>query len=398
MSTRVTRQGYGSKIGDSLKGVIFGFFAILGSIVLLWFNESNSVKEIRKIAEGKKNTVSVDCKVFAPENDGLLVHMSGMAETDDLLMDEEFGFEVNAIKFDKVVEMYQYKENKKTETKDNVGGSTTTIETFTYEEVWSETLINSDGFDESWRDNPKDFDHKSASYQANNVALGAYQLSDGLIGQIGGYEDFNITEELYSNEDNWGTISGGKIYFGSGSKNPEIGDERVSFKVVYPHNISIVAKQAGESFVAYTAKNGRSIELVYDGIKTSEEMFASEASKNKIMTWILRLVGFLLMFAGFAAILKPISTVGSVIPLLGNVLQAGTGIIAGLIAFILSFIIIAVAWIFFRPLIGISLLVIAGAAFYFGKKHFGSDEEVKPEVKPEVKNDSNSTDGEYKKD
>jgi hypothetical protein len=49
MSTRVTRQGYGSKIGDSLKGVVFGFFAIIASIGLLWFNESNSVKEIRKI-------------------------------------------------------------------------------------------------------------------------------------------------------------------------------------------------------------------------------------------------------------------------------------------------------------------------------------------------------------
>lgn len=91
------------------------------------------------------------------------------------------------------------------------------------------------------------------------------------------------------------------------------------------------------------------------------------------------------MFAGFAAILKPISTVGSVIPLLGNVLQAGTGIIAGLIAFIISFVVIAVAWIVFRPILGICLLLIAGAAFYFGKKHFGSDEEVKPETPEQVK-------------
>jgi hypothetical protein len=311
--------------------------------------------------------------------------MSGTAETDDLLMDDEFRFELNAIKFEKVVEMYQYKENKKTETKDNVGGSTTTTETFTYEKVWSETLISSDGFDESWRSNPKDFDYKAASYQAKNVDLGVYKLSSGLIAQIGGAEDFNVTEEIYPTDDNYGLISGGKIYFGAGSKNPEIGDERISFQVIYPHEISIVSQQQGESFVPYVAKNGRTIELVYDGIKTSEEMFASEASKNSIMTWVLRLVGFLLMFAGFAAILKPISTVGSVIPLLGNVLQAGTGIIAGLIAFIISFVVIAVAWIVFRPILGICLLLIAGAAFYFGKKHFGSDEEVKPETPEQVK-------------
>lgn len=379
MSTRVTTQSYGSKIGDSLKGVIFGFFAIIASILLLWFNESNSVKEIRKIAEGKKNTVSVDAAVFSPENDGMLVHMSGMAETEDLLVDNEFGFEVNALKFEKVVEMYQYKENKKTEKKDNLGGSTTTTETFTYEEVWSENLINSDGFYESWRKNPKDFDHKEAKYQAKNVQLGEYELSDGLISQIGGLEDFYVTEEIYPSEDNYGMISGGMIYFGSGSKNPAIGDERVSFKVAYPHNVSIVAQQQGNSFVPYVTKNGRTIELVYDGIQSAEQIFASEESKNTWLTWILRLVGFLLMFAGFAAILKPISTVGSVIPLLGNVLQAGTGIIAGLIAFILSFIVIALAWIFYRPILGISLLVVAGAAFYFGKKHFGKDDAVKPE-------------------
>jgi hypothetical protein len=378
MSTRVTTQSYGSKIGASFKGVIFGFFAIIGSIVLLWFNEGNSVKEIRKIAEGKKNTVSVDASVYSPENEGLLVHMTGMAETDDLLSDNEFGFEVNALKFKKVVEMYQYKENKKTETKDNVGGSTTTTETFTYEEVWSESLINSDGFYESWRKNPKDFEHRAASYQAKSVRLGEYELSEGLISQIGGFENYYVTEEIYPAESNNGILSSGVIYFGSGSKNPQIGDERVSFKVSYPHNISIVSQQQGNSFVPYVTENGRTIELVYDGIKTAEEIFTSEASKNSWLTWILRLVGFVLMYVGFAAILKPISTVGSVLPLLGNVLQAGTNLIAGLIAFVLSFTVIALAWIFYRPILGISLLLVAGATFYFGRKHFAKDEEVKP--------------------
>lgn len=378
MSTRVTTQSYGSKIGDSFKGVIFGFFAIIGSIVLLWFNEGNSVKEIRKIAEGKKNTVSVGASVYSPENTGLLVHMTGVAETNDLLRDNEFGFEVNALKFKKVVEMYQYEENKKTETKDNVGGSTTTTETFTYEEVWSESLINSDGFYESWRKNPKEFEHKAASYQAQSVQLGEYELSDGLISQIGGFEDYYVTEEIYPKENNYGTLSSGVIYFGSGSKNPQIGDERVSFKVSYPHNISIVSQQQGNSFVPYVTENGRTIELVYDGKKTAEEIFASEESKNNWLTWILRLVGFIIMYVGFAAILKPISTIGSVLPLLGNVLEAGTNLIAGLIAFVLSFTVIALAWIFYRPIIGISLLLVAGAAFYFGKKHFGQEGEVKP--------------------
>ena len=125
--------------------------------------------------------------------------------------------------------------------------------------MWSESLINSDGFYESWRKNPKDFEHRAASYQAKSVRLGEYELSEGLISQIGGFENYYVTEEIYPAESNNGILSSGVIYFGSGSKNPQIGDERVSFKVSYPHNISIVSQQQGNSFVPYVTENGRTI-------------------------------------------------------------------------------------------------------------------------------------------
>jgi len=383
MSTKYSTQSYGSKLGSSLKGVLGGFFAILIAIGLLWFNESNSVKEIRKLAEGQKNTVSISSDAFLVENNGKLVHLNGVALTNDTLIDPEFGVNVNAIKLNKLVEMYQYKENKQTETKDNVGGSTTTTETFTYEEVWSQHLINSDGFDESERKNPKGFNHKKEQYQAENVTLGAFRLSPSLIAQISNSENYPITEEIYSDSSAESIIANGKVYYGSGPKSPTIGDERISFEVIYPHEISVVSKQNNNSFEPYVSKNGRTIELVYDGLKSAEEMFASEAQKNKILTWTLRFVGFILMFIGFAAILKPISTLGSVIPFLGNVLGAGTSIIAFLLAFIISFVVIAIAWIFFRPILGISLLVIAGAAFYFGKKHFSKEPVAETKKIPE---------------
>ncbi len=374
MSTRTTTQSYGSKIGDSFKGIIGGFFAIILSIGVLWWNESNSVKEIRKIDEGKKNTISIANDKVDAANEGLLVHLSGPAVTLDTLVDPQFGFSVNAIKLKKVVEMYQYKENKKTETKDNVGGSTTTVETFTYEEIWSEELISSDEFYESWRKNPKDFDNKAETFLAEKVTIGAFDLSEGLIEQVGGYESFPITEEMYQDTTFETVLASNKIYFGSGTKNPTIGDERVSFEVAYPHDLSIIAKQKGNSFEAYVSKNGRTINLCYDGIQSADEMYASEAQKNKILTWVLRFAGFFIMFAGFAAILRPIAAVGSVLPFLGNVLEAGTGLIAGLLAFIISFVIIAVAWIFYRPILGVILLAVAGGAFYFGKKWFGKEE------------------------
>ncbi|MEZ4979380.1 MAG: TMEM43 family protein [Chitinophagales bacterium] len=380
MSTRYRTESYGSKLGNSFKGIIGGFFAILLSIGLLWWNESNSVKEIRKISEGKKNTISISADQVLSENEGKLVHLSGEALTDDIIRDEEFGFEVNAIQLIKTVEMYQYKENKKTEKKDNLGGSTTYIDTYTYEEVWSSSLINSDGFDESWRENPKDFEHNSENYLASNVNLGAFRLSSELIAGISGAESYPISEAMYSDSSGNSTLSGGMIYFGSGSKNPSIGDERISYKVIYPKQISIIAQQAGSSFVSYISSNGRSISLVSSGLVSADEMYAAEAQKNKILSWVLRFLGFIIMFAGFAAILKPISTLGSVIPLLGNVLEVGTGLIAGLLAFVISFVVIALAWIFYRPILGISLLLLAGGAFFYGKKIFSKKGDL-PEVK-----------------
>lgn len=112
-STRVTKVGYGSKLGNSIKGIFGGFIAILIAIVLLWWNEGNSVKELKKVKEGKAALVEISSETVNAENEGNLVHLSGFATTNDTLADPRFGIEVNAIKLERVVEMYQYKENKK---------------------------------------------------------------------------------------------------------------------------------------------------------------------------------------------------------------------------------------------------------------------------------------------
>ena len=61
--------------------------------------------------------------------------------------------------------------------------------------------------------------------------------------------------------------------------------------------------------------------------------------------------------SGIGAILKPISAVTSYIPLLGNVVGAAVGLISMLLGLAISFIVIAIAWVRFRPVLGISLLV-----------------------------------------
>ena len=90
-------------------------------------------------------------------------------------------------------------------------------------------------------------------------------------------------------------------------------------------------------------------------------MFETARTNNAIMTWLIRIGGFLMMFFGLSMVFKPLSVLADVLPILGDLVEMGMGFVAGVIALVCSLITIAVAWIFFRPVLGIILLVIAGA-------------------------------------
>jgi Transmembrane protein 43 len=65
------------------------------------------------------------------------------------------------------------------------------------------------------------------------------------------------------------------------------------------------------------------------------------------------------MFLGFAIFLAPLSTVASVIPILGDLVGGATALVSLAIAAPLSILVIAFAWLTFRPLIGGSLILVA---------------------------------------
>jgi hypothetical protein len=123
--------------------------------------------------------------------------------------------------------------------------------------------------------------------------------------------------------------------------------------------VSIVAQQTGNSFQPYQTTVGRPIELLEQGILPADQMFKAAQSRNTMLTWVLRLGGFLVMLFGMSTILRPIAVFGSVIPALGSLLGAGTFLISLLVSVVLSFVTMAVAWIVYRPLLGIALLAVA---------------------------------------
>ena len=135
----------------------------------------------------------------------------------------------------------------------------------------------------------------------------------------------------------------------------------MKFKIVKPVKVSVIAKQSGNSFEPYHTKSGGgSIELLQSGVHSADAMIKQAQESNKMMAWILRLVGFILMLVGLNMMFKLLSVLADVLPILGDIVGVGTGIISFLIAGTLSLLTIAIAWIFYRPLLGILLIVAAG--------------------------------------
>jgi hypothetical protein len=163
----------------------------------------------------------------------------------------------------------------------------------------------------------------------------------------------------------------GGIYLGANPAQPQVGDVRINFSVVEQGPVSIVAAQGGDTFADYQTKAGGSIAMIVSGNVPAQQMFEDAIAGNTLITWLVRLGGFILIWIGFGLLFAPLSVIADIVPLFGSLVGAATGLIAFLLALAVALTVIAIAWVVFRPLLGIALLVLAVAAAVFGFRAFG---------------------------
>jgi hypothetical protein len=120
--------------------------------------------------------------------DGKLIHVSGKVEVDAYLYDEDFGVTQDAIKLQRMVETYQWVEDVDTQTKKNAGGSTTTTKSYSYDTEWSRDLIDSYSFQKpDNHENPEALLFEEQILTAEDVMLGAFELSDSIVCSMNWY-------------------------------------------------------------------------------------------------------------------------------------------------------------------------------------------------------------------
>jgi tetratricopeptide (TPR) repeat protein len=195
-----------------------------------------------------------------------------------------------------------------------------------------------------------------------NARLGAFRLTPTLVQRIRGFEDVDIDQALILSEvPAEAQRHGAWLYFGPRPGTPAVGDVRISFRAIYPTWISVVAQQDKNRLTPHKLSGGGELVLVKRGEHSAEALFESARESNAALTWGLRLGGLLLMGIGLALVLGPLATVADVIPLLGSVVGLGNAVAAAILAVGLSLAIIALAWIWYRPVLGLSLLTGCGA-------------------------------------
>jgi hypothetical protein len=154
--------------------------------------------------------------------------------------------------------------------------------------------------------------------------------------------------------------AGNILYYGRVPGSPEVGDVRVTFEKVVPAKVTVMAVVDGDSFKPFKAKNGKRFQTLVMGKKSGDEIIEAEKEANSAILWILRIVGILMVIGGLKGIFGFIETILKVVPFIAGIFGWGVGIVCTVIGVVWSLIVIAIAWLFYRPLLGISLLVLAG--------------------------------------
>jgi len=360
----VSSKNWFSRIGNAIVGAIIGFLLFIVAMPLLFWNEGRAVTTYKSLQEASGIVVTVPADAIDPAHEGKLVHLTADATATGPAVDDELGVSMEAIWLKRAVEMYQWVEHKDSKTEKKLGGGEETVTTYRYEKEWSDDAEDSSDFKHpEGHGNPSQWPFESEDFPAPGVHAGAFSLAEVLVNQMNDYEDVAVTAAQLpeSLRPPFKDANGG-LYLGPDAASPQVGDVRIQFSVVKPGPVSIIARQVGSTLDSYQTKAGDNIALIESGAHTSAEMIKSAQDTNKIITWLIRAAGFFLMFIGLSMVMKPLSVLADVIPFIGNMVEFGTGLIAFIAALVTSLVVIAIAWIAVRPVLGVSLLVAAVAS------------------------------------
>jgi hypothetical protein len=201
-------------------------------------------------------------------------------------------------------------------------------------------------------------------FTVTTATLGAFTVDGKAVADLGTDSPVKLSADVVGQvasalgSDKPVKADGTTIYVSQNRQSPAIGDLRISFSREDISEASFVGVQKGTAIAGYKASNGRELFLSAAGNVSAAEMFEAAQSENTLITWLIRFGGLLGMFIGFVMMLSILGIIADVIPFVGSIVGFGTSIIAGILTLLLGPVVIAIAWIAYRPVLAIIVIAI----------------------------------------
>lgn len=320
--TEVKQRSWGQNIAQSVSGAVLGVVLFFGSFGVLWWNEGR--QDMSLVAA---RTRPVAAQAVAVEAEGQPVSVSANLVTTETLGDEPNLQPGEYVALVRDVEMFAWVEEKKEEEREKFGGGTEVITTYNYVKEWTSSPENSGNFAHpEGHENPRQTIEKK-EWRVSAAKVGAYNIQPKEI-------------ELPS-----ANPIGDFIFLGKGTSGaPQIGDQRLRYRAV-PNNIFVTAfgKLSGDTVVPYWFKGEDKLYRALTGDR--ENAIATLKTEHKMMTWILRGVGFVMMWFGLSLVFGPFLALAGVLPFLKQLGRFVISLVTFAVAFVLSLLTIIISMI-----------------------------------------------------
>jgi hypothetical protein len=328
MSNRVvtvTKKGWLSRLFSSIGGVFLGVLLFFGPFIVLWMNEGRA--DMSKVSE---RSMAVDAAAVNPAAEGQLVAVSGRVVSDERLGDAGYLQPGAYMQLERQVEMYAWIEKQSSETETAFGGGERTITRYDYERGWTASPARSSNFQEpAGHENPElTIERQTRAVSA--AQIGAYNFDPQRI-TWGGSRRLDLNEEMIVS--GAGVLANNYLFIGRGTlQQPLVGDVRLSYTAV-PANLemTVFGRQQGARIAPFTDNDNNTLYRAFVGDR--ESAIATLSTEHKTTGWILRGVGFLMMWIGLSLIFAPLTIFLDVLPILGRLSRT----IVGLITFVVAF-------------------------------------------------------------
>jgi len=356
--TKVTKTGWGQNIGKSIIGVLIGFVMFIVSFIVLWSTEGRT--NLGKVAE---KAVVVSSGTVETAANGEFVSVTGDLQTNSPVGDPTYLKAGQYVVLYRNVEMYAWIEETETETKKKTGGGSEEKTTYRYVTEWTSDPSSSSDFEfPEGHDNPR-MKVRSDTFYAPTAGVGAYTF-DHQSASLPNPTPIQLTRDNAISQWDIRLIGRDFLYMGRSYDNPQVGDLRISFEAVHTgKKVTLFGQLTGSEILPYYHKGKTRLYRALYG--TRDEAIATMKTEHKVMGWILRILGFVLMWIGLTLIYGPISAFLDVLPFLGKISRGLIAIVTFLIALILSIITTVISMIFHNTIALIIFILVVGVVLFF---------------------------------